>query len=60
MEYPDKIELAREKMAQAQDEFDSYLRSAKYIPERGRELADAVKVARDEYVDKLERLFPKM
>ncbi len=60
MEYPDKIELAREKMAQTRDEFDNYLRSRKYSPERGRELADALKAARDEYVDRLEELFPKM
>jgi len=60
MEHPDKIEFARLRMAQAQDEFDNYLRSAKYIPERGRELADAVKVARDEYVETLEKLWPKI
>lgn len=59
MEYPNKTEIAREKMAQAQDAFDEYLQSPEHSPERGRELADALKAARDQYVDLLEALFPK-
>jgi hypothetical protein len=60
MQYPDKLELARARVAQAQDAFDDYLRTGKYSPERGRELADALKAARDQYVDQLEALFPKI
>ena len=59
MEYPDKLEIAREKMAQAQEAFDAYVRGHRYSPEQGRELAAALKAARDEYVDRLEALCPK-
>ena len=59
MQYQDQLELARQKVAQAQAGFDDYIRTGKYSPERGVELADALRVARDEYVDQLQALCPK-
>jgi hypothetical protein len=58
MQYQDQLELARQKMAQAQDAFDEYIRTGKYTPERGVQLANALKTARNEYVDQLQALCP--
>jgi hypothetical protein len=47
-------------MIQAESALDSYVQSGVNNPEQRKQLAEALKVSRDEYVDQLERLFPKM
>ncbi len=58
MPYQTNIELAKEKMLQAESALEDYLRSTAYDPEQARQLIDAVTVARDEYISEVARLYP--
>ncbi|MGA2648707.1 MAG: hypothetical protein ABSF15_28825 [Candidatus Sulfotelmatobacter sp.] len=60
MQYPDRIEIARKNMVQAEAAVESYLQIGVPNIEQHKQLTDALKVSREEYVDKIERLFPKM
>ena len=60
MPYSERTKLVRENMIQAESALDSYVQSGVNNPEQRKQLAEALKVSRDEYVDQLERLFPKM
>jgi hypothetical protein len=58
MRYPSDSELAKERMLQAEHALEDYFRSSTYNPEEEKQLADAVKVARDEYITQLAALLP--
>jgi len=55
---PSKTELAMEKMLQAAAELQSYVQSGDHNPEQQKQLADAVKVAWDEFSDQLAKFLP--
>ncbi len=58
MPYETNIELAQEKMLQAESALENYFRSAAYDPEQARQLINAETVARDEYIRQVARLYP--
>jgi len=58
MSYPDRIGLAREKMVQAEAELDRYIQCGTEKPGQIKQLSEALRVSRDEYVDQLESLCP--
>lgn len=57
MPYQTSIEIAKEKMLQAERELENYLDSADYDPEQARQLINAAEVARDEYISEVARLY---
>jgi hypothetical protein len=58
MSYPDRIGLARERMLQAEAELDRYVQGGRGNPGQFKQLSDALKASRDEYIDQLECLCP--
>jgi hypothetical protein len=58
MSSQEKPELARENMSQAEMALTHSLRSSVYGPEEQRRLADAVKVASDEFLKQVSALGP--
>jgi hypothetical protein len=56
MPHPSKIELAREKFMQAESKLEICFLSSTHDPKQEKKLMDALKAARDEYVDQLEML----
>ena len=59
MPYPDKIELARAKMAQAEYALEEYLGHPVCHHEQVLELEAAVHVARAEFINLLKELLPR-
>jgi hypothetical protein len=60
MDYKNKSEIAKENLLRAEAALKDYMEQNARHPEQHKQLAEAVKVARDEYVDQFERLFPKI
>lgn len=58
MSYQKGIELAKEKLLQAEAALESHVRSGANDPEQHKQLAVAVKVARGESIDQLASLCP--
>lgn len=60
MPIPTEIELAREKILQAEDALESYVRCEVYNPKQHKELVDILKIAINELIDKLVVLWPEI
>ena len=57
MVHENEIELAKEKMLQAENALEDYFRSAKYDPEKAMQLSDRASAARLEYISQLRGVF---
>ena len=58
MPYQNNVELAKEKMRQAEAVLDNYVRSGAYSPELQQQLADAVIITRDEFIEQVASMVP--
>ncbi len=58
MFYQRDIEIAREKMLQAEKALEDYLRGSVHDLELAKQLGNAVKVSREEFINKLATLCP--
>jgi hypothetical protein len=54
------VDLAKEQMRQAEADLDRCVRSGAYNPERHRQLADAVRIARDEFIEQVASMVPDL
>ena len=60
MTYEINTAMAKQKMLKAEEELRQHFERSMYDPEREKELAAAVKLARNEFVNQFEVLFPQM
>lgn len=58
MSFQTQVRLAKEKMLYAERALEDYFRSPMYNPEQEEQLANAVKAARNEFIDQLALLWP--
>jgi hypothetical protein len=55
---PIEVELAKERMLQAQGALESYVQSCTHDIEQHKQLADALRMAINEFLDQLSTLLP--
>ncbi|MGD0228422.1 MAG: hypothetical protein ABSF71_39475 [Terriglobia bacterium] len=58
MPFPVEVERAKERMLEAQGALENYVKSGMLDIERHKQLADALRVAIDEFIAKLAVAFP--
>ena len=58
MLYQSQAKLAKEKMLQAEEVLEDYIRNSIFDPEVEEQLAEAVNAARSEFIDHLALLWP--